>query len=104
MVEEKIEEEKKLNVEEMMIKNLQWSQLIYEQNKKIQRRLTLMVITKYVWLALIVIPTIFGFIYLPTLLEQFTKQYGGLLNGISAGNSVNGTINIEDVAKMLYAK
>jgi len=103
MTEEKIEE-KKMNVEEMMLKNLEWSQLIYEQNKKIQRRLTLIVITKYIWIALILIPTIFGFIYLPALLEQFTKQYGGLLNGISAGNSVNGSINLEDVTKMLYAK
>jgi len=101
MAEEKIEEEKKLGVEEMMVKNLQWSQLIYEQNKKIQHRLTLIVITKYIWIALVVIPTILGFIYLPTLLEQFTKQYSGLLNGINVGSSMSGGINLEDITKNL---
>ncbi|KKQ27626.1 MAG: hypothetical protein US42_C0007G0017 [Candidatus Magasanikbacteria bacterium GW2011_GWC2_37_14] len=99
-----LQEEKKLSIEEMLVKNLQWSQLIYEQNKKIKNRLTLMVITKYIWIVLIAVPTILGFIYLPTLLEQFTKQYSGLLNGITASNSVNSAINLEDVAKMLYAK
>jgi hypothetical protein len=45
-------------------KNIQWTQIIYEQNKKIQRRLTFLVIGNYIRLLLVFIPIIIGILYL----------------------------------------
>ena len=56
-------------------------QAIFEQNRKIQRRLTMMVIGNYLRLALIVIPLILGAIYLPPLIADLYEQYAALLSG-----------------------
>ncbi len=59
-------------------KNIKWSQVIYQQNRKIQRRLSWMVFGSYFKLFLILIPVIIGLIYLPPLVSDFMKQYGSL--------------------------
>lgn len=82
-----IQEEKSLNVEEMLKKNLQWSQIIYEQNKKIKRRLNLMVWGGVVKWLIILAPIILGIIYLPALLKPYWDQYAGLL-GIGGGAGI----------------
>ena len=73
------------NLKELVEKNIKWSQIIYEQNKKIKHRMTLMVIGSYLRLAIILIPIILAFIYLPPLLEGLVSQYQGILGGV--GNS-----------------
>ena len=57
----------------LLEKNLKWSEVIYEQNKKIQRRLTWMAIGSYLRLLLILIPLIVAIVYLPKLMKQFTS-------------------------------
>lgn len=59
-------------------KNIKWSQVIYQQNRKIQRRLSWIVFGSYFKLFLILIPVIIGLIYLPPLVSDFMKQYGSL--------------------------
>jgi len=68
-------------LQELIEKNIKWSQVIYNQNKKINRRLTMMVIGSYVRLALIMAPIIIGILYLPPLLAQMMEQYQSVLGG-----------------------
>ena len=83
MPEEKIrEEEKTLSTEEMLKKSLQWSQIIYEQNRKIKSRLTMMVVGSYLRLLLILVPLILALIYLPPLFKQVWQQYNQLLGTV----------------------
>jgi len=62
---------------ELIEKNIKWSQVIYNQNRKIQRRLTWMTVGNYLRLFIIVAPIILGIIFLPSMFEQFMEQYGG---------------------------
>lgn len=63
-------------LKELVEKNIKWSQVIYNQNKKIQHRLTWMVVGSYVRLALLLAPIIVGLIYLPPLIIEFLRNYG----------------------------
>ncbi len=73
------------DLRELIEKNIKWSQVIYNQNKKIRRRLTMMVLGSYIRLALILTPIVLALIYLPPLLDQYISQFGSLLGG-SAGD------------------
>lgn len=69
-----------MSMEEMQAlveKNIKWSQVIYNQNKKIQRRLTMMVVGSYIRLFLILAPIIIGIMYLPAFIGTVLDQYGG---------------------------
>ena len=70
-------------LKELIEKNIKWSQVIYNQNKKIKRRLTMMVIGSYVRLILILAPIILGIMFLPALIDQYISQFGTLLGGES---------------------
>lgn len=65
-------------------KNIKWSQVIYNQNRKIQRRLTWMTIGSYTRLFLILIPLILGIIYLPPIISDAWAQYGSQLGSGNA--------------------
>jgi len=75
------------SLKELVEKNLKWSQIIYEQNKKIKRRLTIMAIGSYLRLALILIPIIFAIFYLPPLLKNMISQYQSILGGTGGSTS-----------------
>ena len=68
-------------------KNIKWSQVVYEQNRKIKRRLTWMVVGDYLRLALIIVPIIIAAIYLPPIMKDLWDQYGKVLSGISGGQA-----------------
>ena len=67
------------DLEALIKKNIQWSQVIYNQNKKIKNRLTLMTIGNYARLAILIIPLIIGIIYLPPLMQELWQAYGQIL-------------------------
>ncbi len=69
-------------------KNIKWSQLIFEQNKKIKKRLTLMAVGSYLRLALIIIPIILGIIYLPAFLSDVWQDYASVI-GVSPESLLN---------------
>lgn len=61
-------------------KNIKWSQVIYNQNKKIKHRLTMIVIGNYLRLFLLFAPIIFGILYWPEIsasFNQYLNQYLG---------------------------
>lgn len=78
-------------------KNIKWSQVLYEQNKKIKRRLTLMAVGSYLRLALILVPLLIAFIYLPPLFSQFWSQYSNLLGGAGASGIVGEGTQINEI-------
>ena len=79
-----VQEDSKDSLKELVEKNIKWSQVIYEQNRKIKHRLTIMVIANYLRLLIIVVPIILAAIYLPPLFKDLWGQYGEIF-GISGG-------------------
>jgi len=73
----KIEEKKPVEpvtlekINELLTNNLKWSQIIYEQNRKINNKLFWSSVFSYLKVTLIVIPLIIGFIYLMPNLNNF---------------------------------
>ncbi|MBI2989815.1 MAG: hypothetical protein HYY51_01325 [Candidatus Magasanikbacteria bacterium] len=73
------------SLRELVEKNIKWSELIYQQNKKIKRRLTVIAVGDYIKLCLFLAPFILGAIYLPPLIREFTKTYSQFVGSSSAG-------------------
>ncbi|PIZ94928.1 MAG: hypothetical protein COX80_05460 [Candidatus Magasanikbacteria bacterium CG_4_10_14_0_2_um_filter_33_14] len=76
------EEEAHINrgtLQELVEKNIKWSQVIYNQNKKIKRRLTMIVIGNYLRLFIIIAPILIGFLYWPEILAKFQEYFGQYL-------------------------
>ena len=51
-------------INELLTNNLKWSQIIYEQNRKINRKLFWASFFDYLKIAIIIVPLIIGFVYL----------------------------------------
>ncbi len=60
-------------INELLINNLKWSQIIYEQNRKINRKLLWNSIFNYLKVAIIIIPLIIGFFYLLPSINNLFK-------------------------------
>ena len=82
---------KDASLKELVEKNIKWTQIVYNQNKEIKARLTLMAVSSYIKILVIVVPIVLAFIYLPSILEQAFSQYSTLLGGknISADKILN---------------
>ncbi|MBI2444254.1 MAG: hypothetical protein HYV42_03375 [Candidatus Magasanikbacteria bacterium] len=57
-------------VHDLLEKNLKWSQIIYEQNRKISRRLTWLAVGSWLRLLILLTPIILGLIFLPPLVRK----------------------------------
>ena len=105
MSEKQIKEpEKTLSTDEMLKKSLQWSQIIYEQNKKIKYRLNLIIWGGILKWVLILAPVILGIIFLPPLLKQYWSQYSGLLGGLGESGLMSGDLDINNIIGKIYKK
>ncbi|MEK7643692.1 MAG: hypothetical protein AAB390_00090 [Patescibacteria group bacterium] len=69
------------DLKSLIEKNIKWSQIIYEQNKKIKNRLTWMLIGDYLKIFLILAPLIIALLYLPPFISQLMKTYDAILPG-----------------------
>lgn len=67
-------------LKKLIEKNIKWSQVIYNQNKKIKHRITMMVVGSYIRLFLILVPIIIGLIYLPDFIDAYFSKYSGILD------------------------
>lgn len=84
------------DLRELIEKNIKWTQVVYEQNRKIKNRLTLMALGSYIRLALILIPLIAAVIFLPPLLQEWFGQYSDLLKSLGIGSeAVKNGANID---------
>ncbi len=86
-------------------KSIKLSEDVYEQNKKINKRLRNMVWGSYLRLALILIPIIIGIIYLPAYFSQIIEQYKNVLgiDNLSAEQLTNITSpnQIQEIINLL---
>jgi hypothetical protein len=97
------------NLKELIEKNIKWSQVIYNQNKQIKHRLTMITVLAWLKVFLIVVPIILGIIYLPPLIKEIWGQYGQMLFGGTAGsvssvkdlNNILGSLSSEQVKEGL---
>ena len=89
-------EDDAVTLKDLVEKNIKWSQVIYEQNRGIKRRLTWIVVGSYLRLLIVIVPLILVFIYLPPLLKDLFAQYSGLLGGLS-GASNGGQLDVGSI-------
>ncbi|MFA5061849.1 MAG: hypothetical protein WC526_01755 [Patescibacteria group bacterium] len=94
---------KEESLEDLVRKNLKWSQIIYEQNRKINNKLLWSAVVSWLYFILIVAPLILGIIFLPPLIKNVWSQYGDLLGGITGTtqNSGSSQSTIDSFIKML---
>lgn len=92
------------NLKDLIEKNIKWSQAIYEQNEKIKRRITMMVVGSYLRLLLILVPLVLALIYLPPLLQQALSQYSELLGiggNMSGLDKILSEVSPQDISQIL---
>lgn len=104
-LEENTSEKKEQDLRALIEKSIKLSEEVYEQNKKINRKLRNMALGSYLRLALVITPIIIGIIYLSPYFSQVFKQYQRLLNvddiltaeqftGVSSANQVKEIIEL----------
>ena len=72
------------DVQEMLEKNLKWSQIIYEQNRRIIRRLTLSAVAAWIkWLFIIAV-LIWGAWYGWPIVKKVNQQYESIVGQFQA--------------------
>lgn len=69
------------DLRELLEKNLKWSQIIYEQNRKINSKLFWTAVANWIRVLLIAVPLILAVIFLPPLLKKALSGYSELLGG-----------------------
>ena len=72
------------SLKELIEKNLKWSQIIYEQNRKINNKLLWTAVFSWFKIIIIVGPIIWAIIYLQPMLKGVWAQYNELLGGVTA--------------------
>lgn len=70
---------------ELLEKNLKWAEILYEQNKRINRKLNLLTIGGMIRFLVILIPLVLAFIFIPPFLRSFSESYGGFLKTLGGG-------------------
>lgn len=70
---------------------------VMQQNKKIQRRLTMIVVAGYIKFFLVLAPIIVALLFLPPLFKQVTSQYSSLFN-MSSGEG-GGSLDTQEIQK-----
>lgn len=69
------------SLKELIEKNLKWSQIIYEQNRKINNKLLWTAIANWFKVLLILVPLVLAILFLGPLLKGVISQYSDLLGG-----------------------
>lgn len=64
----------------LLEKNLKWSQIIYEQNRKINSKLLWMAIADWLRVIIIITPLVLAVLYLPVFYQKLQDRFGFLLN------------------------
>ncbi len=94
--------ENETNLKELIEKNLKWSQIIYEQNRKLNSKLLWMAVSSWLKIFIILIPLIAAGIFLPPLFKGVWSQYGDLLGTTSNnGQQTKPTNSLDGFIKML---
>ncbi len=90
---------------ELLEKNLKWSQIIYEQNRKINGKL----LWQSIWgwfrfFIFIVIPSVLAYLYLPPLIRNIQTRYQSIFSMLGTGgptSNLKGNSSTDDILKLL---
>ena len=94
--------ENETSLKELIEKNLKWSQIIYEQNRKLNGKLLWMAVSSWVKIFIILIPLVAAGIFLPPLFKNIWSQYGDwLCMSSSDEQQTKSTNSMEGLIKML---
>lgn len=85
---------------ELLEKNLKWSQIIYEQNRKINGKLMWIAIGSWFKILLIAVPLILAIWFLPPVVKDLQNKYGGLLGGKTSDDK-NSASSFDQLLKIL---
>ena len=66
-------------INELLTNNLKWSQIIYEQNRKINSKLLWITIAGWVKIVIIVVPIVLAIIFLAPMAKNLSSVYSDLL-------------------------
>lgn len=75
------------DLRDLVEKNLKWSQIIYEQNRKINNKLLWSAVASWIKLLILLGSIAAAVIFLPPLLKNVLSQYSQLLGNISSGGA-----------------
>lgn len=64
-------------LKDVLEKNLKWSQIIYEQNRRINRKLAWAAVANWLRLLIIAVPIILGLLYLPPIIKEYRCFFKG---------------------------
>lgn len=67
------------DIQKLVEKNLKWSQIIYEQNRKINSRLFWISFFGWIKALIIIIPIILAILFLPPIVSGWVERYNSLL-------------------------
>lgn len=70
---------------ELLEKNLKWSQIIYEQNRRLNGKLAWSAASDWVRLLILLIPLVLAVIYLPPLIQKLSGDYNQIVKGSKPG-------------------
>ncbi|MDO8499304.1 MAG: hypothetical protein Q7S66_01440 [bacterium] len=84
----------------LLEKNLKWSQIIYEQNRKINRKLFWYDFMGWLRLLVVAVPLIFALIYLPPIIKNLLQKYNSILQP-GAGSQTAETGSLANILKLL---
>ena len=88
------------DLRELVEKNLKWSQIIYEQNRKINNKLLWSAIAGWLRIFLIVVPIVLAIIYLSPIMKSAFDAYQGLLGGTTNKTGIT-NINTQSLEQLM---
>lgn len=89
-----------LDIRALLEKNLKWSQIIYEQNRKLNRKLLWMAIGSWLRALIILVPLVAAVLYGPTLYRKLQASYGSFFQDLVGAGGVNPS-TASDLLKIL---
>jgi len=98
--EEEGKEKPEANLREMLEKNLKWSQIIYEQNRRISRRLLWSLIASWIKWFLIIIVIILSVWYAWPIYRSFQSQYSAIINQLDPTKPID-KAGLEKILNMI---
>ncbi len=88
-------------IKALLEKNLKWSQIIYEQNRKINRNLMWQAISGWLRILLVMVPLLLALWFLPSYVGQFMDKYGYLFGVNKAATTNQQTTSVDQMIKLL---
>ena len=71
------------DIRELLEKNLRLSEEILEKTKYIKHYLKWQQVFGWIKILIIVVPIVWGLLYLPSLIQKYTGSYGSTLNNLT---------------------